>query len=136
LTAARARTTPVAVTKAALTDLQISVMKALWSIGEGPVADVATALGTEGKTLAPTTVATLLQRLSKQGWVQARKEGRQLIYRAQVDRDEAASGALQRMVRTFFGGSASALTAQLLESEQLTPEELAKMRSLIDKKGG
>jgi BlaI family penicillinase repressor len=123
------------VTKSALTDLQISVMKALWSIGEGSVADVAAALGAEGKTLAPTTVATLLQRLSKQGWAESHKSGRQLIYRAQVDRDEAASGALRRMVRTFFGGSVSALTAQLLESEQLTPEELAKMRSLIDKKG-
>jgi BlaI family penicillinase repressor len=111
-------------------------MKALWSIGEGSVADVLTAMADEGKTLAQTTVATLLQRLSKQGWVQCHKSGRQLIYHARVDRHEAASGALGRVVRTFFGGSIAAATAQLLESDQVTREELAAMRSLIRKKEG
>lgn len=119
---------------APLTDLQLSVMKALWTIGEGSVADVLAAMADDGKALAPTTVATLLQRLSAQGWVEYDKRGRNFVYRARVDRHEAASGALGRLVRGFFGGSVSALTAQLLESEQLTPEELAQMRKLIAKK--
>jgi len=111
-------------------------MKALWSIGEGSVAEVLEALEKDGKMLAPTTVATLLQRLSKQGWVRSRKAGRQLIYRAQVDRQQAASGALRRVLRSFFEGSISAATAQLLESDQLSSEELKEMRSLISKKEG
>ncbi|HET6339132.1 MAG TPA: BlaI/MecI/CopY family transcriptional regulator [Polyangiales bacterium] len=123
-------------TQSALTDLQLSLMKALWSIGEGSVAEVLEALEKDGKMLAPTTVATLLQRLSKQGWVRSRKAGRQLIYRAQVDRQQAASGALRRVLRSFFEGSISAATAQLLESDQLSSEELKEMRSLISKKEG
>jgi predicted transcriptional regulator len=121
------------VTKAALTDLQLSLMKVLWSIGEGSVADVLAALEADGKKLAPTTVATLLQRLCKQGWVRSHKSGRQLVYCAGVDRQEAASGALRRVLRSFFGGSLSTATAQLLESDQLTPEELEQMRRLIGK---
>jgi len=124
------------VTKTALTDLQLSVMKALWSIGEGSVAEVLTAMAGDGKTLAPTTVATLLQRLNNQGWVQCHRSGRQLVYQARVDRREAANGALRRVVRAFFGGSISAVTAQLLESEQLTPTELEAMRRLITIKEG
>jgi BlaI family transcriptional regulator, penicillinase repressor len=121
-------------TGTALTDLQLAVMKALWTIGEGPVSDVLSAMADDGKRLAPTTVATLLQRLSKQGWVSSRKIGRNFVYRARVGEQAAASSALQRVVRSFFGGSLSALTAQLLASEQLTPDELAQMRSLLDKK--
>lgn len=109
-------------------------MKALWSIGEGSVSEVLAALAEDGKTLAPTTVATLLQRLCKQGWVATRKSGRQLIYRAKVDQETAASGALQRVLRSFFGGSLSAAAAQLMAADELTPEELAEMRSLIGKK--
>jgi BlaI family penicillinase repressor len=117
-----------------LTDLQLAVMEALWTLGEGTLADVHGVMAKRGKELAPTTVATMLQRLSKQGWVSAKKSGRTFVYRPQVDRKEAAHGALQRLVRSFFGGSFSAVTAQLLESEQLTAEELEEMRSLIEKK--
>ncbi|HKP63639.1 MAG TPA: BlaI/MecI/CopY family transcriptional regulator [Polyangiales bacterium] len=119
-----------------LTDLQLAVMKALWEVGEGGVSEILALMARDGTDLAPTTVATLLQRLSKQGWVDFRSRGRHFVYRAKVGRGEAAEGALDRVLQSFFGGKVSALTAQLLESEQLTPEEIEEMRRLLKKKGG
>ena len=119
-----------------LTDLQLAVMTALWSVEEGTVSDVHGAMRDDGRELAVTTVATLLHRLSKQGWVLHRKVGRQLVYRAKVRRDEAAQGALRRVLSTFFGGRASLLTAQLLDSEDLSPDELAELRELLREKQG
>jgi predicted transcriptional regulator len=119
-----------------LTDLQLALMKALWKVGEGSVGDIHAAMNDEGRELAPTTVATLLQRLSKQGWVTHKKAGRQFVYRAKVREQDAAKGALQRLLSAFFGGKVSALTAQLLESEQLSPSELAALRDLIKDKEG
>lgn len=118
-----------------LTDLQLAVMKAVWQVGEGTVGDILAILCAEGRELAPTTVATLLQRLSKQGWVKRRKNGRQLLYRARVQKEEAAKGMLKRLVSSFFGGKVSALTAQLLESEELSAEDLRELRELIKGKG-
>jgi BlaI family transcriptional regulator, penicillinase repressor len=118
-----------------LTDLQLSVMKALWEVGEGSVGDVLAALTSQGKELAPTTVATLLQRLSKQGWVKHRKSGRQFLYRAKVSQQAAAKNVLERVLSSFFGGRISALAAQLLESEQVSADELKEMRRLIKGKG-
>ena len=123
-------------TTEALTDLQLAVMSALWKVGEGSVGDILTAMTSEGRVIAPTTVATLLQRLSKQGWVKFRRNGRQFVYSAKVNQAQAAQGVLQRVLRSFFGGNVSALTAQLLESEPISPEELRELRSLIKKKGG
>lgn len=119
-----------------LTDLQLAVMQALWKRGEGSVGEIVEAMRAGGRELAPTTVGTLLQRLAKQGWVAHRRDGRQFLYRAKVKEREAAKGALQRLVSTFFGGRISALTAQLLESEDLSADDLEEMRKLIKKKGG
>jgi BlaI family transcriptional regulator, penicillinase repressor len=129
-------TTVVVVANDSLTDLQLAVMKAVWRLGDATVGDVAEALAAEGKELAPTTVATLLDRLGKQGWLNARKKGRQLVYRAKVKEEDAARGMLNRLVRSFFAGKVSRLTAQLLESEELSAAELKELRSLLDEKGG
>src|SRR3954468_2901564 len=110
-------------------------MKALRQVGEGGVADVLAALAADGKELAPTTVATLLQRLSKQGWVKHRKNGRQFLYRARVNEKQAAQGMLQRVLKSFFHGKISALTAQLLESEQVTAQDLEELQALLNKPG-
>jgi predicted transcriptional regulator len=124
------------VTSDALTDLQLAVMSALWKVGEGSVSDILTVMTSEGRVIAPTTVATLLQRLSKQGWVKHRRNGRQFVYSAKVNQAQAAQGVLRRVLRSFFAGNVSALTAQLLESEPISPEQLRELRSLIKKKGG
>jgi len=118
-----------------LTDLQLAVMKALWQLQAGTVSEVTAALTEAGSELAPTTVATLLQRLAKQGWVGRRKRGNLLVYRPLVDQKRAAQGVLQRVLSSFFGGSVSALTAQLLETEDLKREDIAALRKLLAKKG-
>ena len=110
-------------------------MRALWEIGEGTVSEVLSAMAHDDRELAPTTVATLLQRLSKQGWVKHRKHGRQFLYRAAVEQKEVAQGVLQRVLRGFFGGKVSLLTAQLLESEKLSAKELAELKKLLEDKG-
>ncbi|MCA9644161.1 MAG: BlaI/MecI/CopY family transcriptional regulator [Myxococcales bacterium] len=122
--------------KETLTDLQLAVMKALWAIGEGTVGDVLASMAQDGRSLAPTTVATLLQRLAKQGWVEHQKSGRQLVYRAAVGEKDAARGVLHRVLRSFFGGKVSVLAAELLESEDVSAAEIEELRRLLDKKGG
>jgi BlaI family penicillinase repressor len=120
------------VDKESLTDLQLGVMKALWHLGGGTVADVAGSMARDGWDLAPTTVATLLQRLAKQGWVVCARGERPFVYRAKVDERQAAKGGVRRVLTSFFGGKASALTAHLLATEDLTREELEEMRRLVD----
>src|SRR5262249_1563836 len=47
-----------------LTSAELRVMKALWEVGTGTVAEVRSALGRRGQELAYTTVMTLLGRLA------------------------------------------------------------------------
>ena len=77
------------------------------SVGPGTLGDIHAALADEGRSLAPTTVATLLQRLSTQGWVKHKKRGRHFVYRALIDEKEAADSVLKRMLSAFCATSAS-----------------------------
>ncbi|HTV20589.1 MAG TPA: BlaI/MecI/CopY family transcriptional regulator [Polyangiaceae bacterium] len=117
-----------------LSDLQLAIVRALWGLGEGTVAEVLAEVARSGRELAPTTVATVLRRLEKDGWVEHSERGRQFVYRALVSREQATGGVLDRITRAFFGGSTSALVCQLLESETVTEEDLARMRALIARK--
>jgi BlaI family transcriptional regulator, penicillinase repressor len=128
--------TTVVVMQKQLSELQLAVVRALWELGEGGVSEVLSAVARAGRELAPTTVATVLRRLEKDGWVEHRERGRQFVYRARVSREQATGGVLDRITRAFFGGSIPALVSQLLESEQVSSEDLALMRALIARKEG
>jgi predicted transcriptional regulator len=112
-----------------LTPLQLAVMRALWERGEARVHEVREALERE---LAATTVATLLQRLEKRGLVAHRSEGRQYVYRALVDEDEARRAAVGELTETLFDGDVPALVAHLLSRGELDAGDLARVRALIE----
>jgi predicted transcriptional regulator len=77
-------------------------------------------------------VRSILRALEAKGFVEHRSEGLRHVFRAKVPREEASKHALERVLDTFFGGSAeSAIHALLnLSREQGRPldgEAFAKM---------
>ena len=114
-----------------LTPLQIAVMRVLWEGGEARVPEVQAALSGD-RELALTTVATLLKRLEKRGLVSHRTEGRQYVYSALVDVDEARRSAVGELTTHLFDGDVSALVAHLLAKHELGPGDLARVRALIE----
>lgn len=106
------------------------VFEALCRLGEGAASAVRTGLA---DPLSDSAVRTLLTRLETKGLVSREAGEGGFVYRP-VPRPEAlATGALRRMVDTFFAGSAAtAATALLGLTRQLTPEELAALQRAID----
>jgi len=115
-----------------LSDLQLAVMRVLWDGGESATTTVASALATQ-RGLAHTTVATLLSRLEKRGVVSARREGRQLIYRALVPESAVRRSMVSGLLGSLFGGDAKALVAHLLAEDEIAPQDLQRVRELLDR---
>ena len=69
-----------------LGDLQLAIMRVLWTRREGTVAEVHLAL--EERQLALTTIATMLSKMEKKGVVSHRNEGRQYVYAPVVSEAE------------------------------------------------
>jgi BlaI family transcriptional regulator, penicillinase repressor len=114
-----------------LSDLQIAVMRVLWTRGEAPAADVQAALARE-RGLAITTVSTLLTRLEKRGVVRHRSEGRVFVYRATVSESHVRGSKLRALIRSLFAGDSSAVVSQLLTAGDLSSGDVDRMRRLID----
>ena len=113
-----------------LSELQLAVMRALWTRGEAATSEVATDLAAQ-RGLAPTTVATLLTRLERRGVVTQRREGRTWIYRAAVSESEVRLSMVAGLVATLFKGEAAALVAHLVRAEEVAPGDVAKIRARL-----
>ena len=118
----------------ALSELQIAVMRVLWQRAEASVVDIAAILGEE-RGLKYTTVATLLTRLEKRGVVAQRREGRQLVYHAQVTEPNVRRSMVADLIGSLFGGDPHALVAHLVKESEIAPGDLERVRKRLVKGG-
>lgn len=119
-----------------LTELQLSIMAALWEMGEGSVVEVHEAIRRD-RRIAQSTVATLLSRLEDKGVVAHREEGRQYVYHATVSADQVRRSVVSEfsdLTDRLFSKDAAGLVSHLLSAREVDPEELAKIRTMVERK--
>jgi predicted transcriptional regulator len=92
--------------------LELECLKALWTLGEGNVKDVRRAMAAN-RSLAYTTVMTVLDRLARKGGVARRKVGRSFVYAPVLRRENLRRLAIRDLVDRFFDGSEDALVDYL-----------------------
>ena len=100
--------------------LELECLKVLWTLGEGNVKDVRQGL-LRDRSLAYTTVMTVLDRLARKGGVTRRKVGRSFVYVPQVSRETLCRMAVRDLVECFFGGSEEALLRYLHNANGAAP---------------
>ena len=111
-----------------MTPAELRVMKALWQLGRGSVADVRTELE---QPLAYTTVMTLLGRLAAKHAVVVDKTREPFVYRAAHRRESVLGHRLRDFVRDVFDGRADSLVLRLVEDESLSRAELREIERKI-----
>jgi BlaI family transcriptional regulator, penicillinase repressor len=81
------------------------------------------------------SVRTILRVLERKGYVRHVEEKLRYVYEPTVARETARHSALQRMIRTFFDGSAKEAAAALLDPAafHLSEEELKELGRLVDR---
>jgi len=115
----------------ALTDAEARVMSVLWRERRATVADVVAALRKK-RPVTYSTVQTILRILEEKGYVAHDKVGRAFVYRPRVDERQARRRALRHLVSRLFHGSPGLLVLNVLEDERLEPEELHRLKKLIE----
>lgn len=112
-----------------LSELQLALMRVLWDRREATAAEVHECL--HDRALAPTTIATLLQRLEKRGLVSHSSRGRTYVYRADVPEHEVRRSMLAKLTEFFFAGDPAALVSHLTGGARLDARELQEARGMI-----
>jgi len=106
-------------------------MKILWRRGESAVTDLVAAMP-DGEPLAYNSVLTTIRILEQKGYVGHRQEGRAFVYRASVAEQEASRSEVKYLMSRFFGNSRERLLLSLLGDEQISAEELRRLKEAIE----
>lgn len=78
-------------------------------------------------------VRAMLVRLEKKGFLRHQVEGLRYVYSATTSPGMARRAALQKYLRTFFGGSLGQMMTALVRQENWTDEELDALRAEIER---
>ena len=113
-----------------LTEAELRLMKILWRRGESAVTDLVAALP-ESEPLAYNSVLTTIRILEQKGYVEHRQEGRAFVYRPSVAEDEASRTEVHNVLGRFFGNSREQLVLSLLGDEEISAEELERLKDAI-----
>lgn len=114
-----------------LTEAELRIMNVLWPQGSGTVQQVLEAL--QDKTeLAYNSVLTTIRVLEKKGYVKHVKDGRAHVYVPVIERQEASRSEIRHLVNRFFKDSHEQLVLNILEDRGLDPEELKRLRKMLE----
>lgn len=116
-----------------LTELESVIMDAVWELGQATVRDVQEHLQAK-RPMARNTVLTMMGILRDKGFLQSTREGRTDLYTPAVSREQVSNGLLRDMMQRFFSGSAHALVSQLLDSGDVSTEEIEAIRKEINRR--
>jgi BlaI family transcriptional regulator, penicillinase repressor len=116
-----------------LGSVQLKIMRVLWSESEASARRITEVL-CESKPIAHSTVQTLLRQLEVKGAVAHEQRDRTFVFRPLIKEPEVTRSVAQDLLSRVFQGSISGLVAHLLDSEEVSPAEMERLRTLVREK--
>ncbi len=112
-----------------LFDSELKVMNVLWREGDATAKHIAEVLKGETGWNVNTTY-TLIKRCIAKGAIQRSEPN--FLCRALVPREAVQEAETDALIDKMFDGSADKLFASLLGRKKLSPEELRRLRQMVD----
>lgn len=117
-----------------LTAAEWEIMEAVWDLGGAPSVRDVLEHAYPGGEKAYTTVQTVMNTLERKGVLRRAKVGLVNFYSAVQTREELAGREMSSLVDRVFRGSIPALASSLLSLDRIEPEEIERIRELIDRR--
>ena len=103
-------------------------MQAIWDLGEATVKDIQEHLPDNQHY---NSLLTIIRVLEKKGHLTHREEGRAHIYRTIKHQAKSRHKAIGHLLKQVFGGSATSLVLSLVETGELTKEDIDDIRKQL-----
>ena len=111
------------------TDRELEALKVLWR-NEATVREIYQQINRD-RTLAYTTVLSLLQVMEQKGLVGHRTHGKAYIYFAIPQRDRTFRTLAGSFLDKVFDGAVDEYLVHALDSRRITPDELDRLEKMI-----
>ncbi len=114
--------------------VQLRIMQVIWEKGRVNAREITDAMN-KISPIAHSTVQTLLRKLEQKGAIDHDIDYRTFIFYPLVDAEKATRSAFLEFVERFFAGSTEGLVSYLIKNKDISPDELKKIRKMLDEKG-
>lgn len=117
-----------------LGDLEKAVMDVLWEKGEATGREVFKEIG-KGRSLAFTTILTVMDRLLKKGLIKRIKRGKLFVYTPSMSKDDFVRQVSREVLQGILDISASSAASSFVDILYKTsPEEIERLSKLIEER--
>ncbi len=113
-----------------LTDAELEIMHVVWELDDATVREVHERLN-QRRTLAYTTVMTMMNILEEKGHLTRHKQGRAYRYEPVRPKSQVISGMVDDFVGKVFEGSARPLVLGLVKERKLSEGDLEEIARMI-----
>ncbi len=110
------------------TDRELEIMRVIWDLGEATAKQIQEQLPGDRHY---NSVLTIIRVLERKGHLAHRVEGRAHIYRARQQAEKARNKVLSHLITQVFGGSPASLVLHLVETGDLTEDDLRDVRQQV-----
>src|SRR5262245_35524902 len=114
-----------------LTPQELAIMKVVWRLEKATVREVYEALR-EKRSVAYTTVMTMMKILEDKGYLKKTQADRAYVYRPARPRQQVVSAMVRDFVDRVFDGAASTLLLHLAKDGRLTKDEREQIKRAIE----
>ena len=104
---------------------ELEVLRVLWEQGELKPAEIQAGFGWP---MENATLRSVLVNLVEKGHVTRRLQGKAFYYAASVPKTTLLRGMMRLLTHVFAGGSSEVLVAQLVQTGDIRPADLAALR--------
>ena len=118
-----------------LPDSELKVMKIIWESGKTISTGEILNLLDDETNWKLSTLQIILSRLTEKGFLKNEKIGRFNYYTALVDYAEYSKLETRTFIKKLYNNSSKNLIAALIESDELTKEDIEEIRKLLNKGG-
>lgn len=113
--------------------VQLQILQVLWDKQQATAREITEAINLI-EPIMHSTVQTMLRVLEDKKAVTHKLDGRTFVFYPLVPESDYKQTATQNLIERVFGGSASSLVAHLLNSENVSKQEIEEIRKMIDQK--
>jgi BlaI family transcriptional regulator, penicillinase repressor len=124
------RTQSAVAVRAPLTELENTVMQAVWDAGPSAVEAVHQVVSRR-RNLKEATIRTILRRLEQKGYLQHEAQGRAYVYRAVEPARSLAARAVRQIIDRLCRGSVEELVSGMIEAKVLSTGELETLEEFV-----
>ncbi len=113
------------------TAAELEILNVIWAHGPSTVRFVNDRLNGD-KVVGYTTTLKIMQIMAEKGLLKRDESQRSHLYMATAPEGSVQKLLLDRLLEQAFGGSALKLVMQALGGHKATPEEISRIRELLD----